>query len=166
VGRGSPDSSCCDLAIVVDAAAEHIARSHLSKIDLRCTRFLRLGNGQGEAAVRSLLVGVADVLAEHPLEVPSTKTSVQSRHSPPTVWTHRSAAASAFAARIGVRSTCPPWLPNTSSKEPVNLASWSQSRNLLDTPRSPRSIPAFLACRVTHGESGCAVTPTATTAWC
>jgi hypothetical protein len=43
------------------------------------------------------------------------------------------------------------------------LASWPRSRNLIDTPRSPRSIAAFLACWVTHAESGCAVTPTATT---
>jgi hypothetical protein len=36
-------------------------------------------------------------------------------------------------------------LQNTSSKEPVNLASWSRSKNLIDTPRSSRSIVAFLA---------------------
>jgi hypothetical protein len=35
VGRGNPDSSCCDLVILVDEAAEHIATPHLSKIDLQ-----------------------------------------------------------------------------------------------------------------------------------
>jgi hypothetical protein len=35
VGRGNPDSSCCDLVVLVDEAAEHIATPHLSKIDLR-----------------------------------------------------------------------------------------------------------------------------------
>jgi hypothetical protein len=35
VGRGNPDSSCCDLVILVDEAAEHIATPYLSKIDLR-----------------------------------------------------------------------------------------------------------------------------------
>jgi hypothetical protein len=33
VGRGNPDSSCCDLVIVMDEAAEHIATPHLSRVD-------------------------------------------------------------------------------------------------------------------------------------
>jgi hypothetical protein len=35
VGRGNPDSSCCDLVILMDEAAEHIATPHLLRIDLR-----------------------------------------------------------------------------------------------------------------------------------
>jgi hypothetical protein len=35
VGRGNPDSSCRDLVILVDEAAEHIATPDLSRIDLR-----------------------------------------------------------------------------------------------------------------------------------
>jgi MftR C-terminal domain len=35
VGRGNPDSSCCDLVILVDEAAEHIATPDVSKVDLR-----------------------------------------------------------------------------------------------------------------------------------
>ena len=35
VGRGNPDSSCCDLVKLVDEAAEHITTPDLSRIDLR-----------------------------------------------------------------------------------------------------------------------------------
>jgi serine/threonine protein kinase len=35
VGRGNPDSSCGDLVILVDEAAEHIATPDLSRVDLR-----------------------------------------------------------------------------------------------------------------------------------
>jgi IS5 family transposase len=35
VGRGNPDSSCCDLVILVDEAAEHVATPDLSRVDLR-----------------------------------------------------------------------------------------------------------------------------------
>src|SRR6266511_6188306 len=43
---------------------------------------------------------------------------------------------------------------NTSSKPTGNLATWSRSRNRVDTCRSFRSIVAFLACWVTQVESG------------
>ena len=107
----------------MDKAAEHITTPDLSRVNLRRTPLPRLGNGQGEAAVRSLLVVVADIAAQQPQQMRWPHTSVQSRHSARTVWTHRSAWAFAFGARIGVRSTCPPSLPNTSSNERVNLAS-------------------------------------------
>jgi hypothetical protein len=35
VGRGNPDSSCCDLVILVDEAAEHLATPDLSRVQLR-----------------------------------------------------------------------------------------------------------------------------------
>ena len=35
VGRGNPVSSCCDLVVLVDEAAEHIATSDLSRVDVR-----------------------------------------------------------------------------------------------------------------------------------
>ena len=35
VGRGNPDSSCCDLVILVDEAAEHVATLHLLRVDVR-----------------------------------------------------------------------------------------------------------------------------------
>jgi len=59
--------------------------------------------------------------------------------------------------------TFAPSVWNTSSKPPVNLASWSRSRNRVDNCRSCRSIVAFLACWVTQLESGRAVTPATTT---
>jgi hypothetical protein len=42
----------------MEKAAEHIATPDLSRVNLRRTPLTRLGNGQGEAAVRSLLVVV------------------------------------------------------------------------------------------------------------
>jgi hypothetical protein len=116
----------------MDEAAEHIATPDLSRIDLRRTPFprLRLRNGQRQAAMRPLLVVVADVDAQQPQQVRRPTTSAQSRHSARTVCTHRSALAFAFGARIGVRITFAPSLPNTSSKGRVNLASWSRTKNL------------------------------------
>jgi hypothetical protein len=35
VGRGNPDSSCCDLVILMDEAAEHIATPDLSSVAVR-----------------------------------------------------------------------------------------------------------------------------------
>jgi hypothetical protein len=35
VGRGNPDSSGCDLVILIDEAAEHSATPDLSRVDLR-----------------------------------------------------------------------------------------------------------------------------------
>jgi hypothetical protein len=35
VGRGNPDSSCCDLVILVDEAAEHLATPDRSRVQLR-----------------------------------------------------------------------------------------------------------------------------------
>jgi len=35
VGRGNPDSSCCNLVILVDEAVEHIATPDLSGVDVR-----------------------------------------------------------------------------------------------------------------------------------
>jgi hypothetical protein len=35
VGRGNPDPSCCDLVILMDEAAEHIATPDVSRVDLR-----------------------------------------------------------------------------------------------------------------------------------
>src|SRR5207245_11465419 len=67
--------------------------------------------------------------------------------------------ALAFGARIGVRMTSAPWARNTSSKEAVNLASWSRIRNLMEQPRSSRSIVRFRACWVIHSELGLAVAP-------
>src|SRR3989337_30753 len=81
-----------------------------------------------------------------------------SRHSRRTVLTNRSAKALARGARIGVRMTRTPSVRNTSSNGTENLASRSRSRNLTSPSRS--SIARFLACWVTHAESGCAVTPT------
>jgi hypothetical protein len=53
----------------MDEAAEHIATPDLSRVDPRCTLLPRLGNGQREAAVRSLLVVVADVAARQPQQM-------------------------------------------------------------------------------------------------
>jgi hypothetical protein len=90
-GAEIPDSSSCNLVILMDEAAEHIATPDLSKVDLRRTPFPRLGNGQRKAAMRSLLVVVANVAAQQPQQVAPPGTNVQSRHSPRTVWIHRSA---------------------------------------------------------------------------
>jgi hypothetical protein len=62
-----------------------------------------------------------------------------------------------------VRSISASSLQNTSSKQPVNLASWSRGRNLAARSWSLRSIAAFRACWVTHAASGLAVTPARTT---
>jgi len=35
VGRGNPDSSCCDLAILMDEATKHITTPDLSRIDVQ-----------------------------------------------------------------------------------------------------------------------------------
>jgi hypothetical protein len=35
VGRGNPDSSCCELVILMEEAAQHIATPDLSRVDLR-----------------------------------------------------------------------------------------------------------------------------------
>jgi hypothetical protein len=47
-----------------EAVEQHIATLDLAKIDLRRTPFPRLGNGQREPAVRSLVVVVANVAAQ------------------------------------------------------------------------------------------------------
>jgi hypothetical protein len=47
--------------ILVDKAAEQVAAPDPSRAEERRTLFLRLGNGQGQAAVRPLLVVVPDV---------------------------------------------------------------------------------------------------------
>jgi hypothetical protein len=46
---------------------------------------------------------------------------------------------------------------NTSSKEPENFESRSRIRNRRAGVRSSGSMDRFLACWVTHAESGCAV---------
>ena len=52
-----------------------------------------------------------------------------------------------------------PAAANTSSKTLVNLASRSRMRNLMASPRSPRSISRFLACWATQAPVGLAVAP-------
>jgi len=39
VGRGNPDSSCCNLVILMDEPAEHITTLDLSRVDLPRTLF-------------------------------------------------------------------------------------------------------------------------------
>src|SRR5829696_8863673 len=45
VGRGNPDSSCCDPVILMDQAAQHLVTPDLQRVDLRWTLFPRLGLG-------------------------------------------------------------------------------------------------------------------------
>ena len=61
--------------ILVDEAAEYIVTPDRSSVDLWGSLFprLRLGNGQRQAAVRSLLVVVANVAAQQPLQMAPPK---------------------------------------------------------------------------------------------
>src|SRR5215216_600175 len=70
VGRGNPDSSCCDRVILVDEAAKHVVAPDLSRAEERQILFLRLGNGQRQAPVRPLAVVVPDVGPQDPQQMP------------------------------------------------------------------------------------------------
>lgn len=99
------------------------------------------------------------VAAKDPFQVSRPRTIVQSRHSALTVRTHRSAKAFARGARIGVWMTSTPSVRNTSSNGPEYFESRSWIKNLARVSRSSSAGTKFLACCVTHAESGCAVTP-------
>jgi hypothetical protein len=51
----------------MDEAAQHITTTDRSMVDLRWLPLPRIGNGQRQAAVGSLLVVVADVAAQQPV---------------------------------------------------------------------------------------------------
>src|SRR5918994_729904 len=78
--------------------------------------------------------------------------SSQSRHSPRTVLTNRSAMAFAWGACTGVLTIRMLALRNTSSKAPLYLPSRSRTRKR--RPWSARSRPRLRACWVTHEPVG------------
>jgi hypothetical protein len=119
----------------------------------------RLGRCEIQRAVRPMGVVVADEDAEHALEVAPVDVRSQSRHSPRTVRTKRSAIAFAFGARIGVLTILMPSLAKTASKARVNLLSRSRTRNRNDPGRSWRAQANLRACRVTQAPVGFAVQP-------
>jgi hypothetical protein len=87
VGRGNPDSSCCNLVILMDETAEHVAAPDVPgpDRDRMLVVFQRVRNAQCQAAVRPLLVVVADVAAQQPQQMAPAK------HSARAVCTYRSA---------------------------------------------------------------------------
>jgi hypothetical protein len=118
--------------------------------DLR--RSVSGGHGQAQFPMWSLLHVVSDVSLEYSLEVPTTVdqdvVEALSAHGPD----ERSANAFARGARIGVRMMRTPSVRSTSSNGPENLASRSRRRNR--TPERRSSMARFLACWLTHAESG------------
>ena len=108
--------------------------------------------------MRPLLRVMAHVDTEHPIEMPSSVDEDVVQAFRADVLMNRSAKALALGARIGVRMTWTSSVRNTSSNGPENFVSRSCKRNLIAVSRS--SMARFLACCVTHAESGCAVAPT------
>ena len=66
----------------------------------------------------------------------------------------RSVIAFARGARTGVRITLAPNEVNTPSKDRVNFASRSRTRNHTRSARSPRSMTRLRACWATHAPVG------------
>jgi hypothetical protein len=130
----------------MDEAAEHITTPDQASAAIRCTLLPRQGNTQPKAAVRSLLVVVADVAAQE------SQHPAPAQHQRPVQTLHADALHPSLG--VGVRSRRPDRRADDLCalgveylvEARVNLASWSRSRNLTDNCRSFRSIVAFLAC--------------------
>jgi hypothetical protein len=109
--------------------------------------------------VRPLLVVVADVLAEHPLEVPSTKDE----HPVQTLRPHGLDPPLGMGVRLRRPDRRAQDLPTLAAEHLVEGAS---ELGVVVAEQKPdrhapiaQSTAAFLACWVTHAESGLAVTP-------
>lgn len=150
--------------VLVDQPSQDVFAAHVARLDRVPRRTRSVRQGQPDASVWSGLVVVGDVARGYPFEVAPAEhqNPVQALSSGGADEALRGARI-ALGARIGVGMTATSSVRRTSSKDAVNFESWSRIRYRLDCSGERSRTERFLACWVTHAESGCAVTPASVT---
>jgi hypothetical protein len=150
------DSSGGEL-VLVDQSAENVAPTNGPKVGGRHLGLLGACRGlELQSSMGSGPVVVLGVRADHPVQVSSSadERPVQTLRAYGPNPSLREGVGP--CDRNGVRTTSRPSVRKTSSNGPEYFASRSRTRTVASSRRP--STARFLACCVTHAESGCSVT--------